>query len=163
MADVFAKAINSNPIKQGNAVTLKPGSQGFISSTITFPASTGIGTLGDRYNDRFNYQQDRIARAYRELPDVSLTTSLSTTPTFDFRKWAGGNIMIPAGSSITSLTFYSSLDDGNYVPLYDSNATAVALTVAASGSYPVPDAVFGCSEIKIVANAAGTVDMLFKG
>lgn len=163
MSDVVVKAINGNAIKQGNPVVLKPGSQGFVAGSRTFPAQADTTTLTNRLTDRFAYEQDRIARAYRELPDVSLTTALGTTPNFDFRKWAGGNIMIPAGSSITSLTFYSSLDDGNYVPLNDSTGSAVALTVAASGSYPIPDAVFGCSDIKIVSDAAGSVDMLFKG
>lgn len=164
MGDVVVKAIGGNSFKQGTAVVAKPGAA-FMGATLPSVINqvADSGTLISTKTNRFAHDQERIARAYQELPDIAITAALSTTYSMDFRKWAGGNVMIPAGSSITTLTFYSSLDDGNFIPLYDSNASAVSLTVVASGSYPLPDAVFGCGDIKMVGNAAGNVDILLKG
>jgi hypothetical protein len=89
---------------------------------------------------------------------LSLTTSLATTPVIGYENWAGGSIVIPNGSSITTLTWYGApTADGTFVAAQDSTGAAVTQTVAAAKAYPIPDALFGYAALKVVADAAGTV------
>lgn len=95
--------------------------------------------------------------------DVAVNTAEGTTAAFDFQEWSGGTVHIPSGSSITSLTFYSSNTDGTFLPLYDSTGTAVTLTVAATRAYEMPSAIFSCGRLKMVGDAADTVGVTVKG
>lgn len=105
-----------------------------------------------------------IRRHHCRLPEVALTDSIETTETVDFRSAAGGLIAIPAESSITQLTYYASVYPGVApLPLYDAAGTAVVQTVAAGGTYVLPEACFGAAVLAIVADAAGTVAVSLKG
>ena len=80
----------------------------------------------------------------------------------------GGRIIIPTGSSITSITFYEWYQDtGTFLPCYDDTSTtpvAIALTGVAGGkTYPIPAKLFGSKYLKFVGNADGTVYVLLKG
>lgn len=99
---------------------------------------------------------------------VAVTTSLATTGEINYQTVAGGQIYIPAGSSITSLTFYvSNKPGGTYYNAYDSSSmsspVAIVLTVAAGYAYPLPSDLFGAGSIKMVGDAAGTVYFSRKG
>jgi len=163
------KAIAANGRKEGSAVVGRPKAAktagAMIPLTLTSPTvavrTPNITEIESKYTDRFA-PQEAMARDFQALPGLSLTDTLSTTPNIDFRRWAGGTIHIPTGSSITSLTFHVALEDGIFIPLFDTTPAAVVLTVAASGAYPVPDACFGNSEIKIVVNVSGVVDINLK-
>jgi hypothetical protein len=94
---------------------------------------------------------------------LALTTSLATTPAIDNSHSSGGGIGVPAGSPITSLTFYAAVWPGNsYNALQDGNGNAVVLTVAAGNAYPLPAACVGFGGLKIIPNAAGPVDVALK-
>lgn len=95
----------------------------------------------------------------------SLTTSEGTSPAIKFQS-RGGQIQIPSGSSITSLTWYTSeKSDGTFLPAYiEDGSEAVAQSGLLAGrSYPIPAALFGAPWIKAVANAAGAVIICDKG
>jgi len=100
----------------------------------------------------------------RQAPasDVTLAADI-TTPAISFGDAAGGLIIIPTGSSITSLTFYGSdTAAGTYVQIYDSANAAVSRTVAEARAYALPDECFAVRWLKIVANAAGAVKLTLK-
>ena len=122
----------------------------------------------------------RITRgfAFRELGRCALTTVLATTPEFGFEEFVGGMVYIPVGSPITLLTFYaspyqkSSASMANTVAdtptpvdyaIYTSGGVAVTLTVAAGQCYNLPADIFGAGRIKMIPNAAGSVEVSLKG
>jgi hypothetical protein len=107
----------------------------------------------------------------------ALNTALGTTPPIRMGVFVFGRIYIPAGSPITSLTFYDCPNvDGvtppvggytdTYISSFDSSSmtspAAIVLTVAAGQSYPIPKDLAGSGSIKIVVNSAGSVDIGFK-
>ena len=92
-----------------------------------------------------------------------------------------GTVYVPAGSSLTSLTWYVSegLDSTPYPPTgtaqstsplfyeaYDSNLTAPVAqvqTVAAGGAYAIPAAVLGGARALCpIGNTTGTIDIVLK-
>lgn len=91
-----------------------------------------------------------------------------------FADYAGGKVYIPAGSSITTLTFYSARgvagqDEPGQTPYAltftqcrDASNANLSLTVAAGFNYPLPTELFGDGTIEIVADAAGNVDISLK-
>lgn len=102
---------------------------------------------------------------------LTLTNDINTTQELNFIGFSGGNIIIPSGSGITTLTFYGSdKQGGTYAPVYDGTlAGPVAqsiTTIDASGhavGVPIPDACFAYAALKIVANTTGTVTATLKG
>lgn len=101
--------------------------------------------------------------SYSRNEEYSLNTAVSTTPEIQFGEAEYGTVYVPAGSSINSLAFYGAPEpSGTFLPLYVTT-TAQTLTVAAGRAYAFPDACKGCRSLKIVVNAAGTVDISVKG
>lgn len=99
-----------------------------------------------------------ITRSH-EARDLSLTTSVGTTPEIKTGCHAAGTVYIPSGSTITTLTFHTApTEGGTYLPLY-SGAVAVTLTVTAGRAYPLPSGVYGTPFTKIVADAAGAISI----
>lgn len=93
----------------------------------------------------------------------ALTDSAATTAAIEFGDYRAGMVFVPAGSAITSLTFHAApKGGGTYLPLYTSAGAAVALTVAAGRCYTLPADVAGCKALKMVANAAGSVEVSFQ-
>ena len=105
-----------------------------------------------------------IRRHHCRLPEVALTDAIETTAVVDFREAAGGLIATPVGSSITELTYYAAVSPGvTPLPLYDAGGSAVTQSVAAGGTYVLPEACFGAGVLAIVADAAGSVALSLKG
>lgn len=101
-----------------------------------------------------------ISRYTERLAAVTIGTSIGTTTEINCESFTAGMIFVPAGSSITTLTFFvAPVKAGNYHALYDHNTVAVVLTVAAGRAYPFPVATFGARALKLVGNVAGTVDI----
>jgi len=102
---------------------------------------------------------------------LTLTNDISTTQALNYTGFSGGNIILPSGSSITSLTFYGSdKQDGSYAPVYDGTlAGPVAQTIVSIDAsvhavgVPIPDACFGYAALKIVANTTGSALATLKG
>lgn len=88
----------------------------------------------------------------------ALTTSASTTPEISIEYYGSGQIYVPTGSSITTLTYHvAEKIGGTYLPAQDATGTAVTQTVGAAKAYPIPAILFGAVAMRIVANAAGNV------
>ena len=102
-------------------------------------------------------------QVYSSGVTVASAGDIADATAIPMASYAGLIIRIPAGSSINSLTFYhADSSDGTYFALYDSAAAAVTLTVAASRDYVIPAAVNTCSFVKILGNAAGTINWIGK-
>lgn len=99
----------------------------------------------------------------KEARSVTLDATLADTPEIDYSGHAGGIIIIPTGSSITTLTWHV-LEErgGTRVPLYDKDNVAVTTTVAAARAYPFPVELFGAGIIAIQTNADGAVFLVMK-
>lgn len=101
---------------------------------------------------------------------IAVTDAAGTSATVLYEGASGGRIYIPAASSITSLAFHDAPNDAldNSTTTYTAqdgaaSPAAVALTVEAGKSYPIPDAMFGARNFRMVGNVAGTVYVTTKG
>lgn len=93
------------------------------------------------------------------ITSLTVDSTLADSQAFVYRGFTGGVVVIPAGSSITSLTYYvASTEGGTYIQLYDS-VGAVSTTVAASRAYQLPADLAGAANVKLVGNADGNVDL----
>lgn len=91
---------------------------------------------------------------------VSLTTSINTTPAIDFNVFEAGLIVLPSGSTITDLDFYvCSEQSGTYIYIPGADLTSLV----AERAYQLSDKLVGAQYIKIVANAAGSAELMFQG
>ena len=97
---------------------------------------------------------------------ASLTTAVNTTEEIPYGDHESGQIHIPTGSSITSLTFHATDvqrgKSGTYEACYDTSNSAVTMTVAAERCYPFPTDLVGARTLKIVTNANGDVRINLK-
>ena len=90
---------------------------------------------------------------------VASSVDLGSATAWQAGSFAGGIISIPTGSTLTSLTFYhSDTEDGTYLPLHDSSGTATTLTCAADKSYVQPQDCNSAVHLKVIGNAAGTIN-----
>jgi hypothetical protein len=104
-----------------------------------------------------------LQRNSSEVITLTITDSIATCEELPFGSFAGGSIIVPSGSSLTSLTPYGCNEPGGtYVPIYDSSNTAVSRTVAASRGYAIPDECFGFRFIKFLGNTTGTIKVNLK-
>lgn len=89
---------------------------------------------------------------------IAVTNSAATTGEIPFAEAAGGVYRIPAGSSITSLTWYASeAIGGTFAAAYDEDGVAVTQTVSHTKTYAIPSALFGAASLKAVGDASGTI------
>jgi len=92
---------------------------------------------------------------------VSLNTAAGTTEEIEIGMAVRGEIHIPTGSSVTSITWWSSTEaNGTYITCYDSANAAVTQTVAAARAHSLPAALFGRKFVKGVVNAAEAAAIL---
>jgi len=95
---------------------------------------------------------------------VTLDSVLADTPEINWSGAVAGTIFIPAGSTITTLTYHAApKKGGTYLPLQTSAGVAVTQTVVATKAYDMPASLVGCGAIKIVTNADGAVEISIKG
>ena len=94
---------------------------------------------------------------------ISFTNAAANTAVVDVSQYAGGTVLVPSGSSITTLTVYGhSNSNETPVALYDKDGVAVSMTVEASRIYELPTATFGLRQLALVGNASGSVVLALK-
>jgi len=103
-----------------------------------------------------------ITRNTRFSITVAMTTSATTTEVITYDQYAGGGVLIPTGSTITTLTWHASADGTTFAAASDEGGTAIVQTVSAAKAYELPSALYGWRYIKAVTNAAGTVYISLK-
>lgn len=104
-------------------------------------------------------------RAGLVYENIILTNNLNTTQALDFRRDAGGILLIPAGYTANTLTVYiSDAETGSYYTLTESDGTAVTITVTASKAVELPVHLFAGHWIKLVqsANDADPIKIITK-
>jgi len=100
---------------------------------------------------------------YEDSVTIDTVANIANCTAIDMRNYAGGSVALPAGSSVTTITWYGCHTvAGTYLPLYDSDAAAVTTTVAASRITDLPTATFGAPFLKLTGNAAGTGTLFLK-
>lgn len=116
-----------------------------------------------------------MSRDHVTIAALAITASATTTALVNKVGMPWGMIFVPAGSSLTSLTFYtqpqSTLPIGVLAPTaeayftpYDAAGSALAaLTVAAGNSYPIPEAISTAPFLRIVGNTTGTITIALMG
>tara|TARA_R100001594_G_scaffold137007_1_gene179730 strand:- start:510 stop:833 length:324 start_codon:yes stop_codon:yes gene_type:complete len=106
----------------------------------------------------------QLTRFSTDQEDVTVATAIADSDEIDYGEFARGQIHVPSGSSITTLTFHTShKPGGDYEAAYDSSNAAVTMTVAADRSYPIPVDLIGARVFKMTGDAAGTVHLSLKG
>lgn len=104
-----------------------------------------------------------MTRGWNRNKGVAVAIAEADSGEVVLAEFVTGTAFIPAGSTITTLTFYAAVESGGtYLPLYD-DGLAVTLSVAAGQSHRLPVALAGAVAIKLVGDAAGTVDISWKG
>jgi len=99
---------------------------------------------------------------------LAITATLATTPPFSFGNFAGGQVYVPANSSLTTLTWYSAATaDGTFTPVQDGASTPAAVTSTVTPSTTgcnckIPADCFACAFLKVVGNAAETIGLSLK-
>ena len=99
-----------------------------------------------------------IQRTTAQIVGFSVPASAAGTG-LAFGSASAGQVRVPAGSSITSLTWYSG--DTISGPWYAIQTSAVS-TIAASQSDLIPASCFACAFLLPVGNAAGTINIDLK-
>ena len=95
---------------------------------------------------------------------VTIGTTPAASQSFDFRNFSAGMVHVPAGSALTTLTWYAACDVGEpFLPVQNGLGVAVTSTVSAGMACLIPAACFGAAILLAVGDAAGTVDLSLKG
>ncbi len=97
------------------------------------------------------------------LLSVTVDTAVADSQEILYSEYTSGEVHVPTGSSITTLTWHVAPEaGGTYLPAQDYDGAAVTQTVAQTKAYPIPLSLIGSVALKIVGNAAGTVDLSLK-
>lgn len=103
------------------------------------------------------------ARYSTTIPAVVIGTTVDASDAIAFGDSETGMVYVPAGSSLTTLTWHASTEpNGTYLAAEDAVSAAVTQTVAASQAHPIPAALSGARFLKITGNAAGVVGVTLK-
>jgi len=97
------------------------------------------------------------------IAEVSVGAGVADSEAINYGAYASGMIYIPAGSNLTTLTWWAcETIDGTYLRARDSAGAAVTQTVAASQAHPIPVALLGARFIKAVGGVTGTMGVTLK-
>jgi hypothetical protein len=101
------------------------------------------------------------------IESLAVGTAVGDSGEIGYGDFEKGMVSVPAGSSLTLLTWHSSVTgdpNGTYLPAFSSAAVPAAITqtVSAGKSYPIPVDLFGARFLKITGNATGVVGVTLK-
>lgn len=105
------------------------------------------------------------AKYSASIPALPVGTAVGSSSAISYGDFEKGMVYVPAGSTLTTLTWHTSIsEDGTYMPAYSSAAVpaAVTQTVSAGQAYPIPSDLNGARFLKITGNAAGVVGVALK-
>jgi len=97
-----------------------------------------------------------------DVPTVAVGTAVANSGEIGYGEFSAGEVFIPDGSSITTLTWHvAQTAGGTYLAAYNASG-AIAQTVAANRAYPIPTDLAGARFLKATGNAAGTIGVSLK-
>jgi hypothetical protein len=120
---------------------------------------------GERLWFIFLKHKERIMSLQRNSStnnEITVGTTVADSDAIQYQNYAGGQVFVPTGSSITSLTWYSSYDGITYTAIYDGGGTSVTTTIVAAENCPIPDECFACPFLKAIDAAGGTIVVSLK-
>ncbi len=94
-----------------------------------------------------------MTKTQSQVFKTSIGTTVGASNTIPFGSFRSVGIAIPEGSSLTTLSFYVSLN-GNWHQARNASNENLSMTVSAGFFYPMPDELFPADEIRIVGNVA---------
>ena len=105
-----------------------------------------------------------LDRLSNTIVTVTVGTTAAASEEIRYGGYAGGMTCIPAGSNITTLTWYvAEKFGGTYLPAYDEDGWLVEQEVVHTRAYALPLALFGARAIKAVGNVDGEISVTMKG
>jgi len=105
-----------------------------------------------------------LNRFSARVESLTVGTSAAASSELVMSEFAMGMFFVPAGSSITTITWYAAVKaGGTYFAAYDEFVSAITQVVSASKAYQLPSGLCGAAAIKAVGDAAGTIAVVLKG
>lgn len=105
----------------------------------------------------------QMIRFSKDFASVVVDTVLADSGSVDIGMFASGQVYVPSGSALTTLTFHSAPNSsGVYLPAQTGAGAALTLTVEAGKCYPIPATIFGAALMKMTGNADGVVHLSLK-
>lgn len=102
------------------------------------------------------------AKYSASIPVVTVDTAVGNSSVINYGDFEKGMVLVPSGSSLTTLTWHASdVEGGAYLPAYNA-AGAITQTVAAGRSYPIPSDLNGARFLRITGDVAGVVGVTLK-
>jgi hypothetical protein len=102
------------------------------------------------------------AKYSASIETVDVATSAAGSDVISYGDFEKGMVHVPAGSSLTTLTWHvSSSEGGTYLPANNASG-AITQTVTGGNAYPIPSDLVGARFLKITGNAAGVVGVTLK-
>jgi hypothetical protein len=96
------------------------------------------------------------------ITKVAVGTVVADSAKIPFGNHSGGQVYVPSGSTITTITWYGSHDGVTFTEIQDGSNNAIVSLISASLNCAIPAACFACAFLKAVGDAAGTIDISLK-
>lgn len=98
------------------------------------------------------------------VQSVTAATAVASSTTIDMQNFTQGEIIVPNGETVATLTFHVSHDDSTYVAAMDTAGSPAAVTVAVDEDegHPFPSELAGASYVRITGDVAGTLHVIKK-
>lgn len=97
-----------------------------------------------------------------DMSSVAVGTAVANSDEISYGEFSAGEVFVPTGSSITTLTWHvAQTAGGTYLAAYNASG-AIAQTVAAGRAYPIPSDLAGARFLKGTGNAAGSIGLSLK-
>lgn len=96
------------------------------------------------------------------IDSVAVGTTVADSDAISYGDFEKGMVSVPAGSSVSTLTWHASSSEGGTYLAANNASGAITQTVSASKVYPIPTDLQGARFLKITGNAAGVVGVTLK-
>ena len=97
------------------------------------------------------------------VASLAVATAVTGSGTIKYENARSGVVYVPAGSSLTSLTWHASLsEDGPYVAAEDASSAALVQVVAAGQAHPIPAVLEGAMFLRVTGDVAGEIGYTLK-
>jgi hypothetical protein len=97
------------------------------------------------------------------VASLVVATAVTGSGTIKYENARSGVVYVPAGSSLTSLTWHASLaEEGPYMAADNEAGAAIVQTVAAGQAHPIPAAMQGAMFLRVTGDVAGEIGYTLK-
>lgn len=148
-----------NSYTDANLAIVKKGVIDIPAVTLVDPDGNSVAVGGGASNGLTDAQLRAapvpVAKSSQTVASAAFAGNNTTSGVVNLGSARAVGLSIPAGIAATSLTFQSSYNGVDFVPVYDSTGTPISVTIGASRRVVLDPAKFyGIQYLKLVANAA---------